>query len=808
MPGTTVVMEFGRDVSYAVRMLRRAPGFAIVAILTLALSIGATSAIFSVVDGVLLKSLPFTDAERLYRVRTLYPDGTAYTALSAPDFESIREASRVFDRVEAYSATTFTWTGAGEPREVRAATVSRDLLGLLGLPVGVGRDFVPEEHAPGRGTAVVLDHGFWQREFGSDPSALGRTLSLSGRAYLVVGVMAPGPRLAADIDLYVPIEYGETFSASTAHGRRSEFLAVIGHARPGVSQAQIAQDLTHIGGELQTAFPDSNESLTFNALTVGELMIGEVRTPLLVLLGAVSLVLLVACVNVANLLLARASARQQELAVRAALGAGRGRLVRQLMTEALVLGLVGGAFGLVLAYVATRTLVAAQPADIPRLSEVHVNATVVSVTIAVSLLTSVWFGLLPALQAAGRRLTRALQEGGRGATGRAGHRVRAVLVVAELALAVVLLTGAGLLIRSFAEMMRVDPGFRTDQAMAFRVSLQGDAYANAAQIRGRVSEMEARVRALPGVTAVGSTSTLPLSGRGGLVDFAVEGAPPPPPNVNAEIGIVVVTPDYFRAIGAPLLRGRGLTQQDDDQAPRVAVVNAAAAAQWFPNQDPIGQRVRMSGTSYDVVGIVGDILHEDPGERAMPQIFTSYLQRATRTMRVVVRAAADPIALAPAVRQAVRALDQNLAVTNLARLEELLASSMARPRFYTTLLTLFAGVALALAAIGIFGVMSYTVAQRTREISIRMALGATRGQVVGMIVGRAIALACVGLVAGVLAAVASGRIIQSQLFGISVIDPLTLGGVAVVLALSAALAGFLPARRAATLDPIDALRQG
>jgi len=800
--------ELGQDLVYALRMLRRTPAFTAVAIVTLALGIGANSAIFSVVHGVLLESLPFRAGDRLFQIRMLYPDGTVYSSLSAPDFMSVREENRVFEQVEAHTTGIFTLLGAGEPQEIRGANVSNGLFDLLGLPMALGRGFVPEEHQPRRTTVAVLDYGFWHRAFGGDRSVLGRTVSMGGGSYEIVGVLGPGAGLPEEADMYTPLGYDDTFSATTAKRRRAEYLEVLGRSRPEVGPQLIEDDVRRVGTRLQAAFPDSNERLTFSAASLRTVIVGEVQTPLLVLLGAVGFVLLVACANVANLLLARASAREGELAVRVALGAGRGRLLRQLLTESVVLGLTGGVLGLAIAYWATRALVAAQPADIPRLEHVGVNGTVVLFTLCIALMTGLAFGLLPALQATGDRLTRALREGGRGGSAsRGSHRVRASLVVAEMAIAVVLLTGAGLLIRSFLELTRVAPGFHAGQAMAFRVAFQGSAYARDQQIRDRVAGFETRLRALPGVTSVAATTVLPLSGIGGMIDFQVEGAPPPPPDVNQEIGITSITPGYFGALGTPLRRGRDLTDRDHEKAPRVAVINEAAVRRWFPDEDPIGRYVETSGVRREVVGVVANVRQRHPGQPIAPQLFVPYAQRTTGTIRIVVRCARDPRALSDAIRTELRALDPNLAITNFTPLDQLVARSVARPRFYTSLLALFAGVALALAATGIFGVMSYTVAQRAREISIRMALGAQAGDVLRMVVGRAVGLAAIGVILGLAVALPLGRVIQSQLFSVGLLDPLTLSGVVVVLLASAAAASFLPARRAAGLDPGTALRE-
>jgi putative ABC transport system permease protein len=807
MARTEYMTELRQDVGYALRMLRRAPGFTTVALTTLALGIGANSAIFSVVQGVLLAPLPFQHADRLYRVTTLYPDGTPYS-LSAPDFMSVREQTRALEQVEAFSGGVFTMLGAGESREVRGTNVSDGLLGMLGLPVALGRTLRPGENQPGHDGVAVLDHGFWQRQFGGDRSVLGRTVSIAGAPVEIVGVLAPGARLLDDADIYMPLAYDDTFSAATARNRRGEFLTVIGRGKPDTALAQVDDDLRRIGAQLQATFRETNDTLTFNALSLNDVMLGDVRKPLMVLLGAVGFVLLVACANVANLLLARASARQAELAVRSALGAGRVRLLRQLLTEAVVLGAAGAVAGLAIAYLATRALVAAQPADIPRLEEVGVNAAVVSFTFAIALATSLAFGVLPALQFSGKRLPSALRESTRGGASGGGHHMRAALVVAEMALAVVLLIGAGLLIRSFIQLTRVNPGFRAEQALSFRVTLQGEKYKQDEPTRIRVAEFEQRLRALPGVTAVAATSVLPLSGRGSMLGFAVEGAPPPPANVNPEIAVASTTPDYFRAIGAPLRRGRQFTGQDHTAAPRVAIANEAAVRRWFPDGDPVGKRVNINGVTREVVGVVGDVLQRSPAQPTMPMLFVPFAQRTIRSVKIVVRATGDPTGVATAIRTEIRALDPDLAIADITPLTQLVVRSMARPRFYTSLLSLFAAVALVLAATGIFGVMSYAVAQRAREISIRMALGALPSDVLRMIVGRALGLSAAGIVVGLGAALALGRFIQGQLFGVTLFDPVTLCSVALVLGASAALASFLPARRATKFDPAGALREG
>ena len=813
-PAGRLLSDLWQDLRHATRTLVRQRSFAVAAVLTVALGVGANSAIFSVVRGVLLESLPFKDAERLYRLRMVYPDGNAYTTLSAPDFISIRETNRVFDRVEAYTSGVVTMLGGGEPREIRAVSVSDGLFELMGLRTVAGRGFTREEHQPGRNNAAVLDHGFWHRTFGGDAGVLGQLITIGGARYTIVGVLAEGGRLPADVpgarvpseaDVYLPIAYDGAFSATATAQRRSNSLAVLARSRATATPAIIDEDLRRIARELQAVFPQTNADLTMNAISVRDLLVGDVRRPLLVLLGAVGFVLLIACANVASLIVARASARQDELAVRMALGARRGRLVRQLLTEAVVLGVAGGALGLVLAYAATKALVAADPADIPRLAEIDLDWTVVLFTLVVSLLASFVLGALPALQAT-RRFGPGLRGGRRGGTAdRNAQRLRSGLIVTEVALAVVLLAGAGLLLRSLIALTHVAPGFAVERAMSFRIALFGQGYDQDA-VRARVADFERALQALPGITAVATTSVLPLSGPGPRLSFSVTGVPSPT-GVNPEIGVVSVTPDYRRAIGATLVTGRDFTNHDGASAPSIAIINEAGVRRWFPDGKPVGKRVQMGGTR-EIVGVVTDMLQGDPRQPTAPQLFVPHAQRPTRTVWLIARTAAQPEVLAPSVRDAIRRFDANLAVSEVTVLSQLRTGAIARPRFYTGLLALFAGLALVLAATGIFGVMSYTVAERTREIGIRMALGAHSGSVVRMIVGRAVGLALMGALIGVTGALAIGRVIRHQLFGVEVLDPLTLTVVILILLTSVVAASLLPARRAARLDPVSTLRHG
>ena len=801
------VRDLWQDVAYAVRVLRRSPGFTLVAVITLALGIGANSAIFSVVNGVLLESLPYRDAGHLHRVRTVYPDGTPY-ALSAPDFMSVRQDTAVFDRVEAYTTAALTMTGSGEPRELQVGRISDGLPALLGWQMAIGRGFDRSHFAPGGGDVLILDHGFWQRAFGAAPDVLGRTVTIAGRPAVIAGVLASGSRLPPALDAYAPLEYNDTFSASAVNGRRGEFLAVIGHAKDGVAPPAIDRDLQRIGTALQAAFTTTNDGLTFGAIPLADTIVGDVRTPLLVLLGAVGFVLLVACANVASLLLARASSRQDELAVRAALGAGRGRLVRQLVTEALVLGLTGGALGLLVAYAGTTALVAARPADIPRLDTIGLNLNVVLFTLAVALLTGLVFGVAPALQATGRVLRGAVRQGTRsGGASSSEHRVRGALVIVEMALAVVLLTGAGLLVRSFVAMTRVEPGFRVDHAMTFRIALQGPGYQAGPQLRARVDEIETALRSLPGVTSAGVSTVLPLSGRGSMLGFSVEGAPPPPANVNAEIAVASVSTGYFTAIGATLPRGRAFTPHDTADAPPVAVINQAGVRRWFGADDPIGRVVNVNGLRIEVVGVVDDVLQRDPSQPALPQLFVPYPQRSSRSVRVVVRGSGDVLAHLPAIRAL---LQRDRPEPSGSR-----RPAVGRARHGLRRAAALLHVVARALRRGRSGTRRH---RHFRRDELRRLAASARDQHphgtrrlngVRSFDGSSAKACCSPAPARSSASPARsalGRVIQGQLFGVPLVDPLTIIAVVSVLMASAAAATFLPARRAARLDPAGALR--
>jgi putative ABC transport system permease protein len=804
-----------QDLRYANRRLRKSPGFAVVAVLTLALGIGANSAIFSVVNAVLLRSLPFAEPDRLVAFGTIkHGEEPRAGSLSPPDFMSLRDHTRTLTDVAALSYGGATLTGGGEPERVDAAWVSAGFFELLGATPVLGRTIRPEENQPGNTGVAVLGHGFWQQHLGGDSAIVGQTITLNGVTRTVVGVAPPGFGFPENRALWAPLQYDETFSSETDRNRRAQWLSVIGRVQPGVPLERARAEVQSLAAQLEQEFPQTNTNVTLATLSLHEVMVGEVRTPLLILLGAVGLVLLIACANVANLLLARAAARQGEMAVRAALGAGRGRLVRQLLTESVLLGLVGGVVGLLLAHWGTALLVALRPAGIPRLDDVGVDGTVVGFTFLVALLTGVVFGLIPALQATRSDLVASIREAGRGALGgRQGQRTRSALVVAEMALAVMLLVGAGLLMRSFLQLQRVDPGFRPEQTLALDLSLPTRRYPEDEQRIAFYGTLLERIEGLPGVRSAGAVNLLPMGDDRFVLSFAVEGRPTPPPGEQPTLEVRVATPEYFRTMGIPLLRGRDFAEADRADAPQVVVINETTAQRFFAGEDPIGQRVRTGwGIGEDhfaggeIVGVVGDVRQLGPGKEFIPELYLPSTQVPESDLSVVVRTAGDPLALAKAIRAEVRALDANLPVSNLRTLDQVLSRAVAQPRFYLLLLGAFAAVALVLAAIGIFGVMSYSVVQRTREIGIRVALGANPGAVLRMVVGRALWLALGGVAVGLLGALALSRLLGSLLFGVSATDPLTFAGVAALLTSVALLATYLPARRATRVDPMVALR--
>jgi putative ABC transport system permease protein len=797
-----------QDILYAVRRLIKAPGFTIVAVVTLALGIGANTAIFSVVNGILLEPLPYPEPDRL--VGVYHTTEGHRVVMSGPNFTDVAHTATSLESAAAISTTRMILTGEGEPIRLPVAQVSAALFNVLRVTPAIGRTFNADENTPGRNNIVVLSHALWNERFGSDPNVIGRRIQLDGVAKEVVGVMPKGFSYPEDRQAWLPIDYDENFVTKQ---RGAWFLNVVARLKPGITPQQSAAEVETIGRNLARQYPDSDGEIGMTTFPLREAMVGDIRRAVLVLLGAVGFVLLIACANVANLLLARAAAREPEMAVRTALGAGRGRLVRQLLTESVMLAIIGAALGLLLAVWGVEFLTSLKPQGIPRLENVRIDAIVILFTMAIALVTGVLFGLVPALTAT-RGLSASLKESGRGAVShRGGSRVRGALVVGELALAVMLLAGAGLLMRSFMKLQAVDPGFRPDQALTFELTLPDARYAEDQQRIAFFDQLLPRLRALPGVRAASAVMGLPLSGMDFIISFEVEGGPPVPPAQQPAMQVRVATPDYFRTIGIPLKRGRGFSEDDRAGTTRVVLITESAARQFFPNEDPLGKKIKLGWgrgagkrAGGEVVGIVGDAKEAGLDEPNPPEIYMPLRQWPVDFMSVVVKTATPPASLSDAVRAEVYAVDSNLPVSNVRTLDEIVARSISQPRFYMLLLTMFAAVALALAAIGIFGVLSYAVAQRTREIGIRMALGAQERTVIGLVVREAMTLVILGVACGTVAALFLSQTMTRMLFSVTPTDPTTFATVATGLLAVALCASYLPARRATRVDPIIALR--
>ncbi|HEV3469192.1 MAG TPA: ABC transporter permease [Pyrinomonadaceae bacterium] len=806
---------FLSDIRYGARTLWKAPGFTTVAVVALALGIGANSAIFSVVNAIILRPLPYPEPERLVAVSGRDTrEGTDYWQHSYPNFVDLREQREVFEHVTAYSRASFFLIEGEDPERIVGAVSTHDLFGVLGVRPALGRAFTADEDRPGAPRVIVLGHRLWQRRFGGDPAAVGREIRLGSYTATVVGVMPPGFEfpLGSRAEAWMPL--GPAIPAATLAARDSVYLDLVGRLREGVSVERARAEVQTIGARLAAQYPDSNANQSFGLTPMHENLVGNLRRALFVLLGAVAFVLLIACANVANLLLVRAAGRQKELAVRTALGAGRWRIMRQLLTESLLLAVLGGGLGLLLAMWGTDLLVSLAPADIPRTAEVGLDARVLLFTLGVTALTGVVFGLAPAWQASKADLNETLKEGGRGSTEGTKGRLRGALVVAEVAVSLVLLVCAGLLGQSFLKLLSVEPGFEARGVLTADVVTLGKSFPERSQQAAFFSEVLARVAAVPGVEAVGAVNPLPLGGNFNTYSFRIEGRPAPAPGEAPVSDFRTAAPGYFRAMGIPVLRGRAFDERDTEKSPPVMLVNEALARKYFPGEDPLGKRITTgdSGSgnpplTREVVGVVGDVRHAGLEEETTPESYVSYLQRPVSVMTVVARAAGgDAEALAASVRGAIREVNREQPVYNVRTMEQLLAESVARRRFNMTLLAVFAGLALALAAVGLYGVMSYTVTQRTHEIGIRVALGAQAADVVRLVVGQGMALALAGVAVGLFGAFALTRLMASLLYGVSATDATVYAAVALLLSSVAFLASYLPARRAARVDPMVALR--
>ena len=796
------------DLRYGLRLLLRAPGFSLVAILALAIGIGANTAIFSVVNTLLLEKLPYADADRLAIVwEHNLPRDRRNNVVSPGNFIHWREMNQVFQDIAAVGPTfNVTLTGDGEPEELPMQLVSAQFFPIVGVQPGMGRWFTMEEDRPRSRVAVISDR-LWRRRFGADPNILQRPITLQGNPYNVVGVMPPGfSFLDKRAELWLPV--GFPAEARTPRGR---WLSVVGRLKPGVSLNQADADMKRVAGDLTQRFPEFNTGWSARVVGLREQLTGDVKPALFVLLGAVAFVLLIACANVANLLLARATARQRELAVRAALGAGRARLVRQLAAESLVLATAGGAAGLLLAWWALHFLrvVASEQLPVQRLESVGIDGRVLLFTAAASLLSGIVFGIVPALSAAGSALTDALKEGGRTGSGARGKRARSAFVVIEIALALVLLVGAGLMVRSFARLLDVNPGFDPERTMTMRLNLPGVRYDSDAKSMQFFDRLFTGIDALPGVRAAGAISFLPLAGLGSATSYVPVGLPAPPRGQEPVADVRVIDHNYLSAMGIPLLRGRLFNPLDENDAKNRVVVNETLARKHWPNEDAIGKKVKISWSDDredEIIGVVGDVRHTSLDAAARPTTYWPYKRNVYSTMTIAVRTSGDASPVVNSIVSLVRQQDPLLAVSDIQTMDEVMAESVAQRRLTTMLLGIFAGAALLLAAVGIYGVIAYSVTQRVQEIGIRIALGAQSSHVLRMIVGQAAWLAAAGIALGAAGAFLLTRLMAGLLFEVQPTDPVTFAAVALVLGGVALLASYVPGRRAMRVDPVVALR--
>ena len=797
-----------QDIRYALRTLGKSPGFTVMAVLTLALGIGFNTAIFSVVDAAVLRPLGYSRPGELVRVWDSNPGkGIDRFGASPPNFVDWREQNSTLAGMAAYTSESATLTAPqSEPERLRAFAVSPALFPVLGVPPHLGRAFGLDDENPGREWAVILSWDFWQRRFGGDRTIVGRVLSLDGRNRTVAGVMPRGFRFPSrNADVWMPL----VLDAKTLENRGAHWLGVIARKKPGVPLARAQADLSAIAARLEAAYPAKNAGWGVVLVPLQEAIAGKARTPLLLLLGAVAFVLLIACVNVANLLLARASGRRREIAIRGALGAGRGRLLRQILTEALVLALAGGGLGTLLAVWGAEALVALGGDSLPRSAEVGVDGRVLLYTLAVSLVTALVSGLWPALRAtspAGLDALRA-SPGAAGEGSRAGS-ARQAMLVAEIALTLVLLVGAALLLRSMAAVLRVEPGVRPEGVLTAQLDLPNARYDERPKVAAFYRELTASLATLPGVTAVGTSSFLPLTGRQYTLSVKFLDHPVADGD-EASVEYRVAGGNFFAAAGIPIRRGRLFASEDRFGSSPVTLVNEELARRYFPGEDPIGRRIVIGDRVKEpraIVGVVGSVLEDGLADPPRPELYVPAEQMPWGEMAILVRSAGDPVLLAPAVRARIRSLDPQLPVENVETLSSVVAHSLVQRRFAMLLLGAFAGLALLLAAVGIYGVVAFLAGQRTREVGIRIALGARRRDVLALFLGESARFAGAGLLAGLLLGIAATRLLKTMLFGVAATDPLSFGTVALVLTSVALAASWIPARRASRISPTEALR--
>jgi putative ABC transport system permease protein len=809
-----------QDIRFGIRMLLKSPGFAAIAVLTLGLGVGANTAIFSVVDAVLLRPLPFPEPNRLLAVWGNNTErGETRSSTCFPDFFDFRAQNRVFERMAAFYTNSVTLTGRGDAQHLQSGVVSPDLFPLLGVAPKLGRTFLPEEEKPVAEQPIILSEALWKSRFGGDPSILGQTVVIDGKESRIVGVMPASFQFPIQNDPVQLWQSTET-DATTTDGtpppyaqRGMHYLKVIARLKPNVTPAQAQANMSAIADGLARQYPDTDAHRGVMIVTELDRLVGQTRPALLLLLAAVGCVLLIACANVANLLLARATTRQREMSVRAALGAGRRRIARQLLTESMLLSMAGGAVGLILAVWGTGFLTRLSPNDIPRVSEAGVDGRVLGFTLLVSLITGLVFGLAPVLHLSRADLAESLKEGGRSSTSAARHnRLRGLLVVSEVTLALVLLIGSGLLIQSLFRLQKVNLGFDPHGVLALNLDLPGERYSKPQQAADFVAQLLDRIRALPGVRSASSVVPLPLSGDQLRFSFAIEGRPVPksdqPVTEFHDVGI-----DYFRTMRIPLVSGREFTALDKLDSAQVTIINQTFARKFFPGENPIGKHIK-PGIGIDVrgslmreiVGVVGDAKLLSLRDQPLPECYVPHAQVPFPYVTLAVRSSGDPEGLAPAIRQLLASMDKDLPLYGVRTLDQYVAASVAQPRFSALLLGVFAGVALILTVVGLYGVMSYSVAQRTHEIGVRVALGAQEKDVLRLVLQQGLKLTLAGVSFGIVAAWAATRLMATQLFGVSPTDPPTFLTLAILLSCVGLLAGYIPARRAMRVDPMVALR--
>ena len=805
--------SFIQDLRFGARMLVKNPAFTLIIVLTLALGIGANTAIFSVVNAVLLRSLPYKDAEQLVAVSEVQPKDEQ-AMFSPAEFLDYQSQNQSFTEMAAYRFMYFALSGHGEPEQLEGTIVSANFFSLLGVSAERGRVFQPDDGRPGAARVAIISHDFWQRRFGGNPNAIGQTVTLNGEPATLIGVMPRGfqdtsrgneRQIWLNPRNVVP-DWNPTSTVDVLSMRQTGFLRVIARLKPNVTLQQAQADLDGIAARLQQQYPRPAGHAA-RVISLHEQTVGDVRPTLLILLGAVGLVLLIACANVTSLMLSRATERYKEMAIRSALGASGWRLVRQLLLESYLLAGLGGAFGLLIGYWSVKAIVASALSEIPRLSEIGLDYRVFIFTLIVSVLTGLVFGLAPALGTSKPDLNSALKEGSRNTTG-GRNRLRQTLVIGEVALALVVLIGAGLLLSSFSRLLAVKPGFNPRDLLTMRIGLTNQRYTKSAERKRFVSELNARLEAVPGVESVGIGDDLPIAGTDSSATIQVQDKPATSTDDLVSVGLHVINPHYFDALGTRLLQGRVFTDRDTADIPSVYIVNETLARRFWPNEDPIGKRVRYNDVDPwgEIVGVVEDVKFDGLHLASAPHLFEPYQQNAWTFLVVTIRSPLDQNTLLAAVQREVKALDPDLPVSSVRMMEDVLAESLATRRFVLLLFGLFAGVALLLATVGIYGVLTASVSQRTRELGIRMALGATARDVGRMIVGQGLKLVLTGVVTGVAGALALQRVIGKLLFDVSPTDPLTFTVIAFLLIGVALLACWIPAKRAASVDPLVALR--